>query len=382
MKKDLKGQEEINDGENVIMEKVCSYYNEKYKKLSAEERKEIFLHMIIDSNVKQQFDNNEFYEVLTPEEQKNSEEIEYLDYIDFLQKSFGYIKRSELIKIDLLTKLIKDKNHFNEEHAEEMKLYRDMLELYRNIAEELKLSTALELSYYYTYLLWNGYFSATKEHKYDKNNRSYDSDFLANSVLSGGGVCLEYSALLNDFLKVCNKESVLMSCFAPTKKGEVVFEYRPNIVRGINEDTNKKTKKATETIAYSILKRLIGNHAVTVINENGQQFVFDATNLSVLNIENKLKASMINGKGHFDLKKYSLDLFNPTDWNSELFYMLRMNMAHSSLEKSNIISGYESTLKIVEKNRILLDEGYDSIHSSIEQINSPVLVKKNKIKII
>lgn len=125
---------------------------------------------------------------------------------------------SELVKIGVLIEKIKDKNSFNEKYDKEMKLYRDILELYRNIAEELKLSTALEFSSYYTYLLWNGYFSVTKEHKYNEVNRTMDLNFLANSVLNGSGVCLEYSALLNDFLKVCNKESLLMSCFMQLKK--------------------------------------------------------------------------------------------------------------------------------------------------------------------
>lgn len=380
MKKDLKEKEKINEDEKNIKEKVCSYYSERYEKLPIEERKELFRRMIIEGNDKQQFDNNEFYRVLTPEEQKNAEKIGYWNYITFLQKSFGYTKMSELVKIGVLIEMIKDKNSFNEKYPKEMKLYRDILELYRNIAEELKLSTALEFSYYYTYLLWNGYFSVTKEHKYNKVNRPTDLNFLANSVLNGGGVCLEYSALLNDFLKVCNKESLLMSCFVPFKKDEVVFEYRPNIVRNVNENI-KISAEMLSIIgnAFGITKR-IGNHAVTVINENGQQYVFDATNLSVLNIEEKLRASLINGKGYFDLKKYFLDLLNLTDCasTSELFYMLKNEIAHSSLERDGIISDYENTLKIVERNRNLLDKGYDSIHSSIEQISSHVLSKKKK----
>lgn len=378
MKKALNGKEEINENENIIIEKVCTYYNEKYEKLSIEEKKELFLRMIIEGNVKQQFDNNEFYKILTPEEQKNAQKIEYWDYITFLQESFGFTKMSESIKLGILTEKIKDKNKFNEEHIKEIKLYRDILELYKNIALELKLSTALEFSYYYTYLLWNGYFSVTKEHEYNEVNRSNDLNFLATSILNGSGVCLEYSALLNDFLKVCNKESLLMSCFVPRKKGEVIFEYKPNIVRNINKNTKKTTKMLTILANASGIIKKLGNHAVTVINENGQQFVFDATNLSVLNIEDKLMASIINGKGYFYLKKNSLDLFNLTDCTDELFYMLKREIAHSSLEKNNIISGYENTLKMVEKNRILLDEGYNSIHSSIEQISSHVLSKKKK----
>ena len=377
MKNGLKGKE-INDDENILMEKICSYYDIKYEKLSIEERKEIFLRMIIEGNAKQEFDNNIFYNILTPEEQKNFEKIDYWDYITYLQKSFGYTKIFELLKIGMLTEMIKRKNSFDKEYAKEMKLYRDILVMYKNLAEELKLSTALEFCYYYSYLLWNGYFSVSKEHNYDKNNRSVNLNFLASSVLNGSGVCLEYSALLNDFLKVCNKDSVLISCYTPTKKGEVAIDYRPDIVRNVKDNTQKSTEMLTFMANMFGITKKIGNHAVTVINENGQQFVFDATNLAILNIEDKLKASIINGRGYFDLKKFFLDLFNLSDCSSELFYMLKNEIAHSSLEKNNIISSYENTLEIVNKNRILLDEGYEYIHSSIEQINSRVLSKKKK----
>ena len=71
MKKDLKDKEN-NDNKNIIIEKICSYYNEKYGNLSIEERKELFRHMIIESNINQQFDNNEFFKILTSEEQKTA----------------------------------------------------------------------------------------------------------------------------------------------------------------------------------------------------------------------------------------------------------------------------------------------------------------------
>ena len=51
-------------------------------------------------------------------------------------------------------------------------------------------------------------------------------------------------------------------------------------------------------------------------------------------------------------------------------------MAHSSLEKDSTIADYENTLKIVEKSKALLDEGYNNILPSIEQISSLVLSRK------
>lgn len=39
----MKEKEEIHDDENIIMKKIRSYYNEKYKNLSIEEKKTFFV---------------------------------------------------------------------------------------------------------------------------------------------------------------------------------------------------------------------------------------------------------------------------------------------------------------------------------------------------
>ena len=49
--------------------------------------------------------------------------------------------------------------------------YRKILENYKKLAEELKVNDSLNLSHLFSYLLWNGYFSVTKEHHYNLYNR-------------------------------------------------------------------------------------------------------------------------------------------------------------------------------------------------------------------
>lgn len=49
--------------------------------------------------------------------------------------------------------------------------YRKILENYKKLAEELKVNDSLNLSHLFSYLLWNEYFSVTKEHHYNLYNR-------------------------------------------------------------------------------------------------------------------------------------------------------------------------------------------------------------------
>lgn len=363
-----------------VGDKIINYYEQKCATLSNEERRKLFKHIIHEGLLNEQFDNNAFFEILSTEEQQKAQKIEFIELVKQLKDTFDYSKFGDFAKLymKILTIAVINSNQkaFNNEFANEIKLYKNILATYKGIAEELKLSTALELSYFYTYLLWNGYFSITQKHNYDLKDRKANLSFLAADVLNGKGVCLEYSALLNDFLKACNKESLLMFCYVSEQKGEIKFDYIPNIKTNISKESSKQLRLMAPIRKNFPLIKKLGNHAVTVINEDGEQFVFDATNLSVLNIEDNLIASMINGSGYFYLKPYSVFFGNQLHSPTELFKMIENATAHSNLKRKDIIFGYENTLELVEQNKPLLDDGYRSIKPSIEQISARTLAMK------
>ena len=141
---------------NLILDKIKLYYKEKYINLTLEEKRKIFYDMIIESSVNQKFDNNAFYEILTIEEQKIANLIDYNEYFNNLMETFGYIKKADILMTEIFIDQVKRKISFNNMYHKEMILYKNILETYKTVAEELKLSSGLEISYYYTYLLWDG----------------------------------------------------------------------------------------------------------------------------------------------------------------------------------------------------------------------------------
>ena len=68
------------------------------------------------------------------------------------------------------------------------KIYNNILDNYRILAKELHISSALELSHLFTYMLWNGYYSATKSHYYNMKNRTNIANFTFLDVIKGSGV--------------------------------------------------------------------------------------------------------------------------------------------------------------------------------------------------
>ena len=261
----------------------------------------------------------------------------------------------------LLEALMSQKMNFDTQFAQEMELYRNILENYRSIALELKLSSALELSYYLTYLLWHGYFSFNKTHQYDTNERIIILPFLAGGIFTGKGSCIECSALLRDFLKIYDKEALIVNCFVPV-----------SIDRLIGAKTS-----LLEMLFYAVgLVQKIGNHAAVIINEGGQQYVFDPTNLCILNTIDNFRASLINGEKVFDLKNCILEFFNLADIKSELFRMVKEETVRSNLTREEIAEVYFETIEKIKGNIDLLDDGYDIVRPSIEHINSRVLAMK------
>ena len=68
--------------------------------------------------------------------------------------------------------------------------------------------------------------------------------------------------------------------------------------------------KAFTPFVGSITKNL-GNHSVTAIESEGNVFIYDPTNLSVLRVLSKDKASLVNGHGEFEIKPFSSLIMNP-----------------------------------------------------------------------
>ncbi len=356
--------------EKVIINKICSYYSDKYRNLTKDEKRKIFYYLIREKNETQLFDNNQFYEVLSASEIDVVNGFDTMDNLRNVQKVFDC---SGLLEFDLLISLIERQREFKEEFCEELKLYEDILKIYKNVAQDLKFSSALDLSYFLTYLLWNGYLSSGKYYEYNLKDRVVVGNFYAAGVLHGKAACLENAALLRDFLLLCDKEALIMGSYIADNNWKKDFSSTPYIEKNKNKNEELKNRIRHIFIKVLLLGQKKENHSVTIVNENKGQYVFDPTNLVVLNILDGSKAVLVNGIGSLDLNLKSVDRLNPEAGNSELLYKLKQEKACSSLDKGDLIMSYKKVWERLSRNKKLLDDCYDEVKSSIEKINSKVL---------
>jgi len=253
--------------------------------------------------------------------------------------------------------------------------YYQVLKNYCGLSRELGISSALDLSCLFTFLLWNGYFSVTKKHAYNTNARKLNPGFFSLNVIKGGGVCLDYAELLHNYLNICDKESAILNCKVPKS---IKADYHPQIERQIK---NQGHGVHLISIFGPFIINKIGNHSTVLIRENGNFYLFCPTNIAALNLENPYRATMINGKGSFELKPIETLAFIPYGDPHNLYEQLFTGSIHSTLSRKDFIYHFEEIMELIHNHLPLLSDAYDEIHSELELIcsQSKELERKSKI---
>ncbi len=258
---------------------------------------------------------------------------------------------------------------YQEVYEESLIRYNNVLENYKKLAQELDINSSLDLSHLLTYMLWNGYFSVNKKHFYKLQERLMLPGMYSFDVIKGKGVCLAYAELLNNYLSICEKDSSILICKVPTKKNAISCDYRPKIERNTKINISSRVFSSLMGFFLGGLINKFGNHAITLIEENGNMYAYDPTNLYVLNIKNSSTASIINGKGEFQIKPLMTFIIDSNSDPNHLYEKLLSENVKSALSRKEFIFSFENLIEIINKNISLLDDAYDNIHKDLEYID-------------
>lgn len=255
--------------------------------------------------------------------------------------------------------------------------YQDeVLKKYKKLATELNINTGLDLSHYFTYLLWNGYFSPTKKHSYQLRDRITSHPTF--EVFQGKGVCLNYAALLTELLQVCGKEAKIVNCLAtrenlqpdPDKKKETIIK------RDIDITQKEQFKSNILLLAATPLVKKIGNHAITLVGDEDKTFYYDPTNIFTLNPAGNKKAIIINGKGSLDIKlELSLNSHSEHKLEQLKDYLSDLALENHIKEvftKEEVNETYDTVISKMKDNSSLLDDAYTEIKPCIIKINEEI----------
>lgn len=342
---------------DVLIEKIAERYKEKFKGLTEKEQRLFVYRCVIEIGK-----NNDFVK-----ENLKEIELEPTDLLRALVRASEY--NAGMFSSLILYAMCGNDEKYKSLYAESLNSYKKVLENYKLLANELKLESALDISHLFTYMLWNGYYSVTKTHSYKLQERLLLPGMYSFDVIKGKGVCLAYAELLRNYLTICDKKSALLDCKVPTGKNDISYDYRPQINRG--EGTNRSTKILNKLITPLLegLTNKTGNHAVTLIEDNGKMFIYDPTNLYVLNVIDEATATIINGKGNFNIKPFSTLVITPDSDPNQLFEKLVRGNINPAFTRKEVIFSFENMMELIKNNINLLDDAYDNIHHELKVID-------------
>ena len=361
----------LNDKDSNLQQRLVAEYKPHFDGLTLSQSKLLAMRMI--SELRQKHDMLSEHSKKMKDENISSEECS--EYANLWNKKIYHIKAiieaSNCNLNSLIAYMIYDNDNqkYRDLYQESLISYNRILKNYHKLAQELKLSSALEISHLYAYMLWNGYYSFNKEHNYKLQSKLLLPSMNSFDVIKGQGVCLAYAELLHDYLTVCNHQSAILNCKCPTSKKDIICNYRPEITRNQQSSIwGNFSSKALNILVKGLINRM-GNHTVTLINDDNKLFIYDPTNLYILNILNSEQASIINGQGIFEMKPHSSLLIDSNCDPYHLFEKVLSNETQSAFTRKEIIFSFENTLDLIKNNIDLLDEAYDNIQPDLAFIN-------------
>lgn len=231
-------------------------------------------------------------------------------------------------------------------YSDVMENYNSLLEKISLLSKELNLTNSLELSNLFSYLLWNGYLSKTQEHKFQPEGRKLISGLFFADIMDGIGVCANYSDMLKDLLIHCGYPSAVIDNY---------------IANGIE-----------------ILKPQTINHVFNLIEENNKLYIYDPTNIYLLNIINSKYAKILTGEGISRIDIYSSYSACTSKVEYDLLEeILTAKTFTSPYNRKAFETHFSKNMRTFKKNRPLIKDFYDEARSDIVGISE----KTDKIKI-
>ena len=223
--------------------------------------------------------------------------------------------------------------------------YNKIVENFSDFLDEQGITDPQHIYEYYNYAMWNGYFSKDHELKYSVDRKIY-IDNPGISIMSGNAVCLNYADMLSLIFKEMGFNSYMAMCHVDSDNVSIErIRTDKNIVRKINPGSSEALDRLFKNFFINGITKIFGNHAITCVENDGEIYIFDPTNLVYLNKTGINDINIVNGTGKFDLRYFSSLLYdnmnifklipstNNKDYNLEIVDKEEIKVNIEALEK-------------------------------------------------
>ncbi len=178
----------------------------------------------------------------------------------------------------------------------------------------------------YTQLLWNGYLSIEKNYKYDIQDINNIAGHYGARIATGEGDCKNNEDFFCKVMKALDYDAYLVACCIHDAK--------------------------------SPQEMIMGNHVITVVNHNGTEYYFDATNscsyqkVGVNCVQNENKDMVIT------LKPLISYIFGYNDEMETIYLVINTSKSGKAfeVEERSIVDGIANSQKILALRKKIIPQ--------------------------
>ncbi len=283
-------------------------------------------------------------------------------------------------------------------------LYQEFITNYNKLNKVFNLNDPIQIHTMFNYLLYKGYLSVDKNFEFSNKEARDINGLYGTNVITGKAVCRHISAMLTDILNNYGIESSQLVVYSMDysininildqpkyTKEELVNWVQTHItdeqtysivMKFIEELIDKRGQSielSTEMVEdKNILKRKVGNHAITFSVKDGKSYYLDPTQTRIYRANENDKNLLYDDEySKVPIKSVSSIVLN----DSKTYLRMRENLSqqYPSVTREEEQQMIEQTITDCKNNMDIFEQFYSENSDLYSDISSKVLkIKKRK----
>lgn len=283
-------------------------------------------------------------------------------------------------------------------------LYQKFITNYNKLNKIFDLNDPIQIHTMFNYLLYKGYLSIDKDFEFSNKEARDINGLYGTDVITGKAVCRHISAMLTDILNNYGIESSQLGVYSMdysvninileqpkyTKEElvnwvqtHIINEQRySTVMKFIEELVDKRGQSielSTEMIENkNILKRIVGNHAITFSVKDGKSYYLDPTQTRIYRVSENDKNVLYDDEyDRVPIKLLSSIVLN--DSKDYLRMREKLSQQYPSITREEEKQMIEQTITDCKNNMDIFEQFYNENSELYSDISSKVLrIKKRK----
>lgn len=283
-------------------------------------------------------------------------------------------------------------------------LYQEFITNYNKLNKIFDLNDPIQIHTMFNYLLYKGYLSIDKKFEFSNKEARDINGLYGTNVITGKAVCRHISAMLTDILNNYGIESSQLGVYSMDYSVNINILEQPKytkeelvnwvqthitdeqtysiVMKFIEELVDKRGKSiefSTKMIEdKNILKRKVGNHAITFSVKDGKSYYLDPTQTRIYRMSENYKNVLYDDEyDRVPIKLLSSIVLN--DFKDCLGMRENLSQQYPSITREEEKQMIEQTITDCKNNMDIFEQFYNENSDLYSDISRKVLgIKKRK----